>query len=78
MRVADLIENHHYSSGKPFFIVVCDQCHAALNSGHHYSDRDLPHAVKLAADHIAEHHAAWEIELGPQYLAYVIEEVTSR
>ncbi len=31
--------DHHYSSGRPFWIVECGVCCLLLNSGHHYYDR---------------------------------------
>lgn len=56
LTVNDLIKERKYATGREFFIVQCDQCHLALNSGHHYSLRDLPHAVRLAVEHLDASH----------------------
>lgn len=47
------IDEHTYpSSGRKFYVVRCSTCDSLLNSGHHYSERDLPHAKALAFAHV--------------------------
>jgi hypothetical protein len=55
------LEQHVYRDGygrteldRPFYIVVCDTCHIALNSGHHYRESHKHHAEALAATHTCE------------------------
>lgn len=47
----------HYSSGRPYVIVRCDDHPApwVINSGHHY-DASEPYAQAAIARHNAEHH----------------------
>jgi hypothetical protein len=63
-----VLEEHVYPDGygrrhlnRPFWTVRCDD-HAGgawvLNSGHHYSEADLPFAHDLIARHDAAEHAS--------------------
>jgi hypothetical protein len=47
------LEEHSYGGHQPttFYIVTCQECHVALNSGHHYTE-DVKHfAQELADEH---------------------------
>lgn len=39
-----------------YYIVICQPCLVALNSGHQYDDANRHHAYTLAAQHNAEVH----------------------
>jgi hypothetical protein len=49
---------------EPYYIVTCQPCLVALNSGHQYSDETRHHAYALAAQHNAEVHGREYAEPG--------------
>jgi len=57
-----VLKEHRYTSGRRFYIVECDECHAALNSGHHYDDVHRHHAERLATVHNVTVHTTPELE----------------
>lgn len=50
------LEAHKYKDGVRFYIVVCNKCRVVLNSGRHYSERDIQYAINLAHKHNSEQH----------------------
>lgn len=49
------VATYQYSSGQTFYMVHCNTCNTVLNSGHHYTDRSLRFAERLADAHNCEH-----------------------
>lgn len=45
---------HTYASGRHFWIVTCDDCQVALNSGHHF--QNVADAEACATDHNHQTH----------------------
>jgi hypothetical protein len=45
------VEQREYSSGRRFYLVVCETCLAVINSGHHFSTAEV--ARRWADEHNA-------------------------